>query len=217
MKVKLYSFIDVLLAVTTSLSQTTSTVELEEESVDENGNITYRSNAPYKICVPIGTLWPIERVNIRDAYTAFGDYVKDSSKKFYGNSSTQVSQNLYEKAPTSKIQSDFNKGLVKGKTLVVSESSSTVDVVWEGNASSDKPAITLYNFDFKKDQTLRFFGSGTITVTCGAGSNVALVSNENMGEDGYIDVTIDANQASNLKQGILVSGDNFKLTKIVVL
>ena len=192
---------------------------IEEESVDENGNKIFTSKAPYKICVPIGTLWPIERVNIRDAYTAFGDYVKDSSKKFYGNSSTQNGINLYE-APKSKIQDDLlNNKWDKGTTLVVSTTSSesTVTVVWEGNVSSNSTAITLYNFNFKKDQTLRFFGSGTITVTCGAGSNVALVSNGNMSEKGFIDVKIDANQASNLKQGILVSGNNFSLTKIVVL
>ena len=127
--------------------------------------------------------------------------------------------NLYE-APKSKIQDDLlNNKWDKGTTLVVSTTSSesTVTVVWEGNVSSNSTAITLYNFNFKKDQTLRFFGSGTITVTCGAGSNVALVSNGNMSEKGFIDVKIDANQASNLKQGILVSGNNFSLTKIVVL
>ncbi len=193
--------------------------EIEEESVDENGNKIFTSNAPYKICVPVGTLWPIERVNIRDAYTAFGDYVKDGSTEFYGNSSTQVGLNLYEKAPESKILSDFNKGLVKGTTVLVSESSSssTVDVVWEGNVSDNGTAITLYNFDFKQGQTLRFFGSGTITVVCGSGSGTGVITNGSM-EAGFVDVTIrDADVASKLSQGIQVSGSNFSLTKIVVL
>jgi len=194
---------------------------IEEESVDENGEKVFKSKAPYKICVPIGTLWPIERVNIRDAYTAFGDYVKDSSKKFYGNSSTQVGINLYEKAPTSKIQSDFNKGLVKGTTVLVSESSSssTVDVVWEGNVSSDGTAITLYKFDFKPDQKLRFFGSGTIRVV--GNNNQAIFESIPM-SNGYCDINIDnKGQAANLKGGSIIingiNGSTFSLTKIVVL
>ena len=190
---------------------------IEEESVDENGEKVFKSKAPYKICVPIGTLWPIERVNIRDAYTAFGDYVKDSSKKFYENSSTQVGINLYEKAPTSKIQSDFNKGLVKGTTVLVSESSSssTVDVVWEGNVSSDGTAITLYKFDFKQGQKLRFFGSGTIRVV--GNNNQAIFESIPM-SNGYCDINIDTNgKAANLKGGsIIINGSNFSLTKIVV-
>lgn len=194
--------------------------EIEEESVDENGNKIFTSKAPYKICVPIGTLWPIERVNIRDAYTAFGDYVKDGSTEFYGNSSTQVGLNLYEKAPKSKIQDDLlNNKWDKGTTVLVSESSSssTVDVVWEGNESRDGTAITLYNFDFKQGQTLRFFGSGTITVVCGSGSGTGVITNGSM-EAGFVDVTIrDADVASKLSQGIQVSGSNFSLTKIVVL
>ena len=194
--------------------------EIEEESVDENGNKIFTSNAPYKICVPVGTLWPIERVNIRDAYTAFGDYVKDGSTEFYGNSSTQVGLNLYEKAPKSKIQDDLlNNKWDKGKEVLVSESSSssTVDVVWEGNVSSDGAAITLYKFDFKQGQTLRFFGSGTITVVCGSGSGTGVITNGSM-EAGFVDVTIrDADVASKLSQGIQVSGSNFSLTKIVVL
>lgn len=192
---------------------------IEEESVDENGNKIFTSAAPYKICVPIGTLWPIERVNIRDAYTAFGDYVKDSSKIFYGNSSTQEGINLYDKAPKSKIQSEFEDGYDKGTEVLVSESSSssTVDVVWEGNVSSDGTAITLYKFDFKQGQTLRFFGSGTITVVCGSGSGTGVITDGSM-EAGFVDVTIrDADVASKLSQGIQVSGSNFSLTKIVVL
>ena len=192
---------------------------IEEESVDENGNITYRSNAPYKICVPIGTLWPIERVNIRDAYTAFGDYVKDSSKKFYGNSSTQEAIYLYDQAPESKIQHDliYNKW-DKGTTLVVSESpsSSTVDVVWEGNVSSDGTAITLYNFNFKQGQKLRFFGSGTIRVV---GNNAAEIFKSIPMSNGYYDIDIDTkDQAANLNGGsIIINGSKFSLTKIVVL
>lgn len=196
--------------------------DIEEESVDENGNKIFTSNAPYKICVPVGTLWPIERVNIRDAYTAFGDYVKDGSTKFYENSNPQVSQNLYEKAPTSKIQDDLlNNKWDKGTKVVVSEKSSesTVHVVWKGNVSSDGTAITLYNFDFKPGQTLRFFGSGTIQVV---GNNNQAIFDSIPMSNGYCDINIKTNgQAANLKGGSIIingiNGSTFSLTKIVVL
>jgi hypothetical protein len=91
-------------------------------------------------------------------------------------------------------------------------------VVWAGTGSiSGDAAITLYNYSFSAGETLRFFGSGTITVVCGSGSGTGVITNGSM-EAGFVDVTIrDADVASKLSQGIQVSGSNFSLTKIVVL
>ena len=188
----------------------------ETEVSDGEGNTRKASKAPYKLCLPIGKPWPIERVNIKDAYKNFSVYVENPDYKFYNTDLEDG--NLYTQAPESSIQKD---GKTTDSPEEVTQSGDTEDsnvwVVWEDDVSSDGTAITLYNFTFQSGQTLRFFGSGTITVTCGAGSRVSLVSNGDMNEDGYYDVTINANQASNLKQGIQVSGDNFTLTKIVVL
>lgn len=171
------------------------------------------TDAPYKLCLPIGTLWPIERVNIREAYPGFGSFVNSPDNKFY--ESSQVSANLYTQAPTSRIQSD---GWNIGYTQLVSSSSSTskIYVVWEGDVTENNTAITLYDFNFQSGQTLRFYGSGTISALCGAGSDTGLISNGSMA-NGYIDVTLYPLQASQLSQGILVQGSNFRLTKIVVL
>ena len=169
-----------------------------------------KSTAPYKLCVPLGTLWPIERVNIDQAYD-FKNYVNSPDNKFY--TSIKVSENLYTYAPKSSIQDGKKVGdVVK---IEGEKTKKTWWVVWTGEAT-EYAGLDLYDYNFADGQTVRLFGSGTITVTCGAGGGVSLVSNGDMNKDGYYDVTIKANQASNLKQGIIVSGDNIKLTKIVV-
>lgn len=170
-----------------------------------------KSTAPYKLCLPLGTLWPIERVNIQQAYSDFSSYVSSPDNLFYKG--TKVEENLYTYAPKSSIQDGKNVGdvvKIEGK-----KTESTWWVVWTGEAT-EYAGLDLYDYNFADGQTVRLFGTGTITVTCGASSNVPLVSNGDMSEDGYIDVKINANQASNLKQGVLVDGKNFKLTKIVV-
>lgn len=180
---------------------------LNNRTINEEG----KSTAPYKLCVPLGTQWPIERVNIVKAYSDFKSYVSSPDNLFYKG--TKVEENLYEKAPSSSIQDGKGKGAIvkiEGK-----ETSKSWWVVWTGEARGYSP-LTLYSHNFTSGQTVRFFGTGTINVTCGSGSTVSLISNGNMSEDGYVDVTIDGNKASLISQGILVTGDNFKLTKIVV-
>lgn len=187
-----------------------------EERTGEDGNKYIVSSAPYKLCLPVGTQWPIERVNIQKAYSDFSNYVSSPNNLFYRG--TKVSENLYTNAPESSIQKD-------GKTTESPEEvtqsgdaeNSNVWVVWKGDVSDDGTAITLYNFTFQSGQTLRFFGSGTITVVCGEGSGTGVITDGSM-EAGFVDVTIrDADVASKLSQGIQVSGSNFSLTKIVVL
>lgn len=188
-----------------------------EERTSEDGNKYIVSSAPYKLCLPVGTQWPIERVNIQKAYSDFSSYVSSPNNLFYKG--TKVSENLYTNAPESSIQKD-------GKTTESPEEvtqsgdaeNSNVWVVWKGDVSKDGSAITLYNFTFQGGQTLRFFGSGsgTITVACGANNSMSLISNRSMSA-GYVDVPITTEQASALSAGIMIYGSNFSLTKIVVL
>lgn len=193
----------------------------ETEVTDSEGKTRTASKAPYKLCLPIGKPWPIERVNIKDAYKNFSVYVKNPDYKFYDSDTEDT--NLYTQAPESSIQKD-------GKTTASEEEvtqsgdaeNSNVWVVWnstDGSAvSTDGTAITLYNFTFQGGQTLRFFGSGsgTITVACGDNNSMSLISNRSMSA-GYVDVPITPEQASALSAGIMIYGSNFSLTKIVVL
>ena len=185
-----------------------------EERTSEDGNKYFVSSAPYKLCLPVGTLWPIERANIQSAYSDFSSYVSSPENLFYKG--TLVPDKLYTQAPESSIQKD-------GKTTESPEEvtqsgdteNSNVWVVWKGDVSSDATAITLYNFTFQQGQVIRFFGTGTITVAYGANNSQRLISSGSM-SDGYVDVTINSDQASALSDGIMIYGSNFTLTKIVV-
>lgn len=174
------------------------------------------SGAPYKLCLPVGTLWPVERVNIRDAYNNFSSYVSSPSNKFYEDNITYG--NLYTQAPTSSIQADMNNGLTKGhkETVNTTTSSSYVTVVWSGSETADNAAITLRNYNFSAGQTLRFSGSGTIRVL--DSSNQEIFDSFSM-SGGYRDVYISSSsQAAALNGGsIIINGSNFRLDKIVVL
>ena len=185
-----------------------------EERTSEDGNKYIVSSAPYKLCLPVGTLWPIERANIQSAYSDFSSYVSSPENLFYKG--TLVPDKLYTQAPESSIQKD---GKTTDSPEEVTQSgdaeNSNVWVVWKGDVSSDATAITLYNFTFQQGQVIRFFGTGTITVAYGANNSQRLISSGSM-SDGYVDVTINSDQASALSDGIMIYGSNFTLTKIVV-
>ena len=171
--------------------------------------------APYKLCVPIGTLWPIERVSIDAAYLDFGSFVNSNNTFYTGRI---VNENLYTQAPTSSIQYDMNNGLTEGKIQAVNTytSSSEVIVVWAGSISEKNSDITLYNYTFSGGEKLRFYGSGTIRVVNNKGQ--AVFENIHM-PGGYCDITVSQNsQAASLNEGtIIIDGSNFSLTKIAVL
>ena len=169
-----------------------------------------KSKAPYKLCVPLGTQWPIERININQAYD-FKSYVNSPDNNFY--TSIKVSENLYKDAPSSSIQDGKNvNNVVK---IEGEKTKKTWWVVWTGEVTELK-GIDLYDYNFAVGQTLRFFGRGILNVSYSS-STERIVSEGNLSEDGYIDVNINTNAlASSLSQGIQVSGSNFKLTKIVV-
>ena len=177
--------------------------------------------APYKLCLPVGTLWPIERVNIRDAYPSFSSFVSSPSNRFYENGSK--SENLYTQAPTSSILTDKNNGKQVGyyETVSTSSNSSSVTVVWAGSVSEDNTAITLRNYSFSAGKTLRFYGSGTIRVIDNSSQGI-FESIPMPVSGGHYDVYISNDtQAAALNAGIItISGSNgssYTLTKIVVL
>lgn len=188
-----------------------------EERTSEDGKKYIVSSAPYKLCLPVGTQWPIERVNIENAYKYFSAYVADPTYAFYN--SDKDDDKLYTQALDSSIQKD-GKTTESPKEVTQSgdAENSIVYVVWKGDVSKDGSPITLYNFTFQGGQTLRFFGSGsgTITVACGDNNSMSLISNRSMSA-GYVDVPITPEQASALSAGIMIYGSNFSLTKIVVL
>ena len=189
----------------------------ETEVSDGEGKTRTASKAPYKLCLPIGKPWPIERVNIKDAYKNFSVYVENPDYEFYNTDLEDG--NLYMQAPESSIQKDGKTtDSPEERTQSGDAENSKVWVVWKGDVSKDGSAITLYNFDFKQGQKLRFFGSGTITVACGANNSLRLISSRSM-SNGYVDVEeeITSDQASALSDGIMIYGSNFTLTKIVVL
>ena len=181
--------------------------------IGENGET---ASAPYKLCLPVGTPWPIERRRIDHAYPNFVKYVNNPDIDF---TKGQNGDSLYL-APTSTIQKEQAKGYIKGWTnypdngKIIKSDPFKYTVVWAGEVSTNSTPIILYNYEFAANKTLRFYGSGTIRVLCGSGSTTELVSGSMAA--GYLEVEISNATASLLSQGILINGTNFKLTKIVV-
>ena len=178
---------------------------------------TKNGTAPYKLCVPLGTLWPIERANIQTAYTGFNSYVNSAENKFYEG--TKVSEYLYTMAPQSSIQTDGKNIGHVDYVQVGNPTTSQMIVVWSGEVTPTyaSPAnLTLYTHEFKSGETLRFFATKTgdnPTITVVAGASTSILNGSSI-EKGYADVTINASQAAELSKGITVSGQNIKLTKI---
>lgn len=195
--------------------------DLSSKVIGENGET---ASAPYKLCLPVGTLWPIERRRIDHAYPKFVDYVSNPNTDFTQDLRVD---SLYP-APTSTIQaemapvgtSDKAKGYIKNWTNypdngeLIKSDPFKYTVVWAGEVSTNSTPIILYNYEFAANKTLRFYGSGTIRVLCGSSSTTELVSGSMTA--GYLEVPITNATASLLSQGILINGSNFKLTKIVV-
>lgn len=185
--------------------------ELQEEKDDEGKVISVKSKAPYKLCVPLGTPWPIERANIQSAYKNFSNYV--SGKQAFWTDNIEQS-NLYTFAPLSSIHNDkkaigYTEDMNDGNAT-----SSTVMVVWD-KAVNEQKTLRLYNFNFVNGQTLRFYGNGTIEII--DKNNQGLIESFEM-VGGSKDITLTASQASLLKESITIRGKgDFSLTKIVAL
>lgn len=59
----------------------------------------YQGAAPHKICVPIGTRWPFERIVINEAYKNFNSYVKGEGR--LGEVTGPVGENQYYRVDES--------------------------------------------------------------------------------------------------------------------
>jgi hypothetical protein len=182
-----------------------------KDGTDADGKAIKKSSAPYKLCVPLGTPWPIERANIQSAYEDFSDYVSGNQAFWEG----KIKQNnLYTSAPPSSIHNDkkainYTEDVNDGKPT-----SSTVMVVW-GKLVNEQTTLRLYNFNFVAGQTLRFYGNGTIEII--DKNNQELIESFEM-VGGSKDITLTASQASLLKESITIRGKGkFSLTKIVAL
>jgi len=183
-----------------------------EDGTDADGKAIKKSSAPYKLCVPLGTPWPIERANIKSAYKNFSSYVS-GEQAFWTDNIEQ--NNLYTSAPPSSIHND-KKAI--GYTEDVNDgnpTSSTVMVVWDKPVSKQKTkTLRLYNFNFVAGQTLRFYGTGSFKVQ--DNNNQELFSVVFVG--GSNDITINNYQAGMLKESITItSSSDFTLTEIVAL
>ena len=185
--------------------------ELQEEKDNEGKVISVKSSAPYKLCVPLGTAWPIERANIQSAYKNFSSYVS-GKQEFWTNNIEQSNQ--YTFAPLSSIQND--KKTKDSPEEIVNDgnaTSSTVMVVWD-KAVSEQKTLRLYNFNFVNEQTLRFYGTGSFKVL--DKNNQELFSVVFVG--GSKDIKLTNYQASMLKENVTItSSSKFNLTKIVAL
>lgn len=95
---------------------------------DENGNDipvvknveNAPASAPHMICVPLGTPWATERVNIADCYAsdAFKSYVNNGTTEFWNQKTADSQFNLYEQNVTTFKKENYGDGteeLVAGK------------------------------------------------------------------------------------------------------
>ena len=99
----------------------------------------YKGAAPHKICVPIGTRWPYERVEINEAYS-FEDYVKtytptdttvtyngdeskvvkeiiDAAKNIVGYYIDEFNNEVWTASPTTEQNKNRYKGSVAGSPV----------------------------------------------------------------------------------------------------
>lgn len=185
--------------------------KLQEEKDDEGKVISVKSEAPYKLCVPLGTPWPIERANIQSAYRNFSSYVS-GEQEFWTDNIEQ--SNLYTLAPTSSIQNDKKAIDYTEDVNDGDPTTSTVMVVWD-KAVNEEKTLRLYNFNFVDGQTLRFYGTGSFKVL--DKNSQELFSVVFVG--GSKDITINNYQAGMLKESITItsSSKDFTLTEIVAL
>ena len=173
----------------------------------ENKVIDGKASAPYKLCLPVGTQWPIERVNIKDAYPKFVDYVSNPDIDFTNG---QKGELLYQD-PHSSIEDD---GMVIGSdydTKGEDTEPQNWTVVWKGNVTQSETYLELFDCNFDSVNTLRIFGTGSFDVSANNQNSFSCSIS-----GGYCDITITNNIRAALKKILRITGSDFTLTKIVV-
>ena len=101
--------------------------------------------APYKICVPIGTRWAKERVDIGHAYKKFTNYCSDETVKFWEEAILNDVDNdsIWDDSATPSPFLSYKKGQVIRHDVV------TMKTVWKNNGSGEASWNGTYRFGKK--------------------------------------------------------------------
>lgn len=100
--------------------------------------------APYKICVPIGTRWAKERVDIGLAYKSFAEYCKTGPEvKFWEEETNISSEDLWDDSATPSPFLGYKEGQVIKYDVV------TMKTVWKNNGSGAASWNGTYRFGKK--------------------------------------------------------------------
>ena len=187
-------------------------LKYKNEILDISGkkDIEKVGSAPFKLCLPVGTRWPIERVNIVDAYPDFKEYVKNSSVNFTQNADPKNKGLLYT-GRNSSIEID-GMGIGDDDNTKGDAEPQNWTVVWKGNVTQSETYLELFDYNFEIGETLRIFGTGSFDVSA---NNQNIFSCSISG--GYCDIPITNRIKDDLKKILTITGSNFTLTKIVVL
>lgn len=100
--------------------------------------------APYKICVPIGTRWAKERVDIGIAYKDFSEYCKTGPEVKFWEEETKInSESLWDDSATPSPFLGYKEGQVIKHDVV------TMKTVWNNNGSGEVNWNGTYRFGKK--------------------------------------------------------------------
>ena len=191
-----------------------------------------KGEAPQKICVPVGTLWPYERVAIDEAYGKFAHWVGHANDftpdEIWGDSINVAA--LYPNLGTEtaeEIGSVYRNETEiggNGKTFTFNPEPSVDAAVWDyadegGLALSSAPIrISKDNFENAvKGTIVRLYGvdegNGDITVMAG---DVALGTTTRSTGMLYKYTLSTAQAVAAKEKGLAITGYNFKLYYVTV-
>lgn len=183
--------------------------------------------APQKLRVDLGTRWVYERVPIiikegdqtSGPYRDFDSYARNKTPEFWKTDNIDWDL-LYPNIPEGMTASvDYDEVKIPGTTTTTT---TTELIVWEGEqvyaSTTSQYSITLYNTTFAAGNKLRIYGSsgsGEITIN-DSNSQVIIQRNLDFSQSGYVDITLDETQATQLSNGpsLLITGTNFTITKL---
>ncbi len=198
------------------------------------------AEAPHKLCVPPGTRWPYERMDISKAYTGFTEYVEERIDPWDDG----VDANLY---PLDDVPDSLKTDQYNQYTYIKDSNNSTVNTtysvsltdseheIWRGENDfanwNGNNAITIAASKFSEvgDGTvIRFYGVANSAfnvkaIYADSWANIDLVDSRwitgdekcnygNSSLHSYIELKLNATTAENFKsKGMLVYGNQFKL------
>ncbi len=198
------------------------------------------AEAPHKLCVPPGTRWPYERMDISKAYTGFTEYVEERIDPWDDG----VDANLYplDDVPDSLKTDQYNQyTYIKDSNNSTENTAYSVSLtdseheIWSGENdfanwnSNNAVRIEASKFSKVGDGTvIRFYGVANSAfnvkaIYADSWANIDLVDSRwitgdekcnygNSSLHSYIELKLNATTAENFKsKGMLVYGNQFKL------